>query len=693
MTVLFLDTETYCPIPIKNGTHAYAAQAEVMIVTWALDDGPVQTEDLTDPQPDGSVRLRKPSGAFQRALMAASEVVIHKSDFDRTVLRHALGLTIEVERVHDTMVRAMAHSLPGSLDKLCDIMGVEKDKAKDKEGGKYIQLFCKPLPKTHKLRRATRATHPVEWGRFLEYAGSDILAMRELYRKLPRWNYQGSELALWRLDQRINDRGFAVDVELAQTALAAVADEQRALASRARALTQQQLASTRQRDALLKYILESFGVDLPDMKASTLERRIADDQLPWALRELLSIRLQATTSSTAKYAAIMRSVSADGRLRGALQFVGALRTGRWSGRLFQPQNLPRPDMEQEEIDEAIAALKAHCLDLIADNVMRAASNCIRGLIVASPGKRLYVSDLEQIEARTAPWLAGEQWKLDAFAEYDEGRGYDNYVLAYARAFGVDPASVTKAQRQIGKVMELALGYEGGVGSWLAFALVYGIDLEAMAADAYPNLPDEARKNAEGMLEWRKRKKLTTYGLSDRVFIVCEAFKALWRQAHPEISSYWKELEKAALKACANPGVTVECRRLKFRRVGAWLRMILPSGRSLCYPSPKVDDGKLTYMGVNQYTRKWQPIHTYGGKLFENACQAVARDVMAHNMPAIENAGYEIILSVHDELLTEGVDDGTLTSDNLSELLATNPPWMTGCPLAAGGFDAPRYRKD
>lgn len=689
--ILFQDTETYCDVPIRNGTHAYAEEVEITVLAWAIDDGPITVEDLTGG--------KQPSDEWKEAVALADEIVMHKSDFDRTVIRKAWGIVIPIERVHDTMVRAMAHSLPGSLDKLCDIMGVAADKAKDKEGKALIQLFCKPMPKNQKLRRATRETHPEHWRRFLAYAGTDISAMRELYKKLPRWNYRYRELQLWRLDQRVNDRGFRADVELAKSAISAVGVEQRRLKAKTQELTGGEVASATQRDQLLAHILSEYGVDLPDMKKDTLERRLADEELPQALRELIKVRLSATTSSTAKYAALMRAVSSDGRLRGSLQFAGALRTARWSGRLFQPQNMMRPDMSPEEIEYAIEAMLSGSADLLLDDVMRAAANIMRGMIIAGSGRKIISSDLKNIEGRIAAWLSGEQWKLQAFADYDAGTGADLYAMAYAKSFGVTPAEVMENYkaggdwRQVGKVQELALGYEGGVGAFLAFAAVYRLDLEAMAAQAYSRLPDAARVQAEIMLGWRKKKKLTTFGLSDRAFVVCEAFKALWREAHSQTSSYWPELNKAAIRAVNNPGLVVECRRLKFKRSGAWLRMILPSGRSLCYPSPQVEDGKLSYMGVNQYTRKWSRLTTYGGKLFENACQAVARDVMAWNMPAIEEAGYEIILSVHDEIITETPDTTEFSHEMLSKMLSTNPPWADGVPLDADGFEAHRYRKD
>jgi DNA polymerase len=315
------------------------------------------------------------------------------------------------------------------------------------------------------------------------------------------------------------------------------------------------------------------------------------------------------------------------------------------------------------------------------------------------------ADLEQIESRAAAWLAGEDWKLDAIAEYDLGEGFDNYVMAYSKAFGVTPEAVLEDKkrngfwRQVGKVMELACGYEGGVGAWLAFAMVYRLKLNELAEEAYPRLPRTARDQAEIMYDWRAKKGLSHFGLDRRTFVVIEAFKSLWREAHPAISSYWGELDETAKEAIRYPKYEIEAAaKLCFEKRGTWLRMVLPSGRVLCYPAPRIETVKgkevITYAGVNQYSRKWSRIQTYGGKLFENATQATARDVMAWNMPLIEEAGFGILLTVHDEVITEApLANSALTAKALSAILARNPPWFKGCPLAAGGFEADRYRKD
>lgn len=326
-------------------------------------------------------------------------------------------------------------------------------------------------------------------------------------------------------------------------------------------------------------------------------------------------------------------------------------------------------------------------------VMELCSSAIRGCVIAPPGKKLVIADLSNIEGRVLAWLAGEQWKLQAFRDFDAGEGYDLYVLTYAKAFGVDPADVDKSMRQIGKTMELALGYAGGVGAFITFSLAFNIDLEAMADKAINVIPDATIREAKDFLEWQLGQGKGQFGLSDTAFIVCDSFKRLWREAHPAISSWWKELGNVCVAAVNSPGQTYTCRMHKIRRDGAWLRIMLPSGRYLCYPSPRVEeDGGLTYMGINQYSRKWERLRTYGGKLVENITQGVARDVLAASMQPIEDAGYEIVLTVHDEIISEAPDTDAYSHEHLAELMAAGCDWTDGLPLAAAGFESYRYRK-
>lgn len=733
MPKLWIDTETYSPVPIKAGVHRYAEQVEIMLFAWALDDGPVQVWDVTSGE-DMPAELQAALDDDNDEI----EVWAHNSHFDRTAIRSdrrkhlgAAHLAArQLPRWRDTMVQAYAHSLPGSLDALCAVLGVDADKAKDKEGKALVRLFCMPDAKG---QRNTRETHPEQWVKFITYAGQDIVAMRECHRKMPKWNYPGNadELALWHLDQRINDRGVAIDTELAGASVRAVAQAQAKLARQTVEMTDGQVQTATQRDAMLTHILQTYGVDLPNLQASTLERRIADPDLPEALRELLAVRLQASTTSTSKYQTLIRATSSDGRLRGLLQFNGAARTGRWAGRLFQPQNLPRPALKQHDIDLGIEALKADCADILYTNVMELTSSAIRGCIVTPPGKKLVVADLSNIEGRDQAWLAGEQWKLQAFRDFDAGQGHDLYKLAYSKSFGVAPEDVSKDQRQVGKVQELALGYEGGVGAFVTFAAAYRIDLEELPAKVFDVAEPDLVAEARDFLEWLTAQKGQTFGLSDDAFVACDVLKRAWRRAHPAITSLWADLKNTTLEAIDSPGKVFQVRALKVRRDGNWLRIVLPSGRALCYPAPRIEqvNGKdtVTYMGLNQYTRKWERLKTYGGKLFENVCQAVARDVMGHNMAAIEAVrpvatwqpvmgtfrdeetgelfespigargldanGYEIVLSVHDEVITEAPDCDEFNAEHLASLLAANPPWAPDMPLAAAGFETYRYKKD
>jgi DNA polymerase bacteriophage-type len=685
MTTLFLDLETFCETPISHGTHRYAEKVEITVAAWAEDDGEVRVEDWTLPMMTSTLPTR---------MWAADRVVIHNSHFDRTVLRHN-GIDLPAHKIHDTMVMAMAHSLPGSLGKLCEILQIPTDQAKDKRGKSLIQLFCKPRPKNMKLRRATRETHPDQWQEFLDYARLDIEAMRAIYKKLPKWNMNEAERELWLLDQKINDRGVAIDMDLVRSSITAVDRAQEGLADDARRLTDDAVRAATQRDAMLRYILEAYEIKLEDLKGSTVEQMLENgDNYPPELIELLRVRLQASTTSVAKYKALDRAVSSDGRLRGTLQFCGAIRTGRWAGRLFQPQNLPRPTLKNEIIEAGVEALKADCADLVVDNVMELTSAAIRGCIVAPAGKKLVVADLSNIEGRVLAWLAGEDWKIEAFRQFDQGVGHDLYKLAYGRSFRVQPEDVTKDQRQIGKVQELALGYEGGVGAFLTFAAAYGIDLDEMAQKALPALGAGLISEARDALEWTTKQKRNTYGLQDETWIACEAIKRAWRYAHPATKEMWRDLADSARSAIGQPGKVVECGRLRLVKQAAWLRIVLPSGRSLCYPAAQVDDsGQISYMGINQYSRKWERLKTYGGKLAENVTQAVARDVMASGMIAAEPAGYRIVLSVHDELICEADDVPEARAEYLAGFMSRNAPWAEGLPLAAAGFETYRYRKD
>lgn len=695
--ILWFDSETYSETPIKHGTYRYAEDSEVMLMQYAFDDGEPYCWDLTDPEDS-----RENHEEFLYALEYTDCVITaHNAMFDRNVLNYN-GYSTSISRWCDTMVQAYCHALPGSLEKLCEVLGVPQDLAKNKDGQRLIHLFCKPRPKNMKLRRATRLTHPEDWAKFIQYGKDDIVAMREVAKRLPTYNYPvgggSNELAHWHLDQKINDRGFHVDLDLVHAAIETSKLEKIELKHATQIMTEGQVASATQRDAILNYILEAHGIVFADLKKGNVEKHLNNPDLPRAVKELLAVRLQATATSVSKYSALARAVNDDGRCRGTIQFGGAARTLRAAGRTFQPQNLAsRGLLEDYEIDFGIDAIKQGMAPDFFPNVMHLLTSCVRGCLTAAPGKKLVVADLSNIEGRLAAWFAGEVWKLNAFSDFDKGMGHDLYNLAYSKAFKVDVESVKKPQRAIGKVMELMLGYQGGVGAFLTGALGYGFDIEKLARDNWDTLPADQLAEANSFYAYVIKKRMSTFGLSKEGFITCDVLKRLWRASNHNIELIWGGLENAIVNAISDPGTVHDVgEHLKIRRDKNWLRIRLPSGRYLCYASPRLTEKgnkfEISYMGLNNYTKQWMRLKGYGGLFFENICQAAARDVLYGAMPNAEANGFEIVLHVHDELVTETDDQEFFTSDKLSEIMTSSSTWTAGLPLAAAGFESYRYRK-
>jgi len=390
-------------------------------------------------------------------------------------------------------------------------------------------------------------------------------------------------------------------------------------------------------------------------------RRILQTNLH--LRSVLELRREAGKSSTAKLRK-MRDLAFGGRVRNSLQYHAAT-TGRWGGRGVQFHNFPRGNLKPHEVEAAIALIESGDVELLSmlyGPPMDVISSCLRGFICAAPGHDLVACDYSNIEGRVLAWLAGEEWKLQAFRDYDNGTGPDLYNLIYSESFRIPVETVTKAQRQIGKVEELAFGFGGGVGAGQSMAKIYGVDVPDATID-----------------EW----------------------KNLWRGKHPKTRAFWQNIEKAAIDAVLNPGGIFSAghkdRPCKFRKVGSFLWCQLPSKRVICYPYPKITVGKfggdaLSFMAVNAVTKKWELTDTYGGSLAENVTQATARDILAHAMPVCEEAGYPIIFHVHDEIVAE-VPSHAGTLDEFTTLLTTLPAWAKDLPVTATGWRGNRYRKD
>lgn len=687
MKRLWLDIETRSKVPISNGTIKYASQCAVMILAWALDNGEVHTEDLT--------RQAGPSDEFYDALQECDEIWAHNSEFDRTCLQKMpwFPSTVPLTKWRCTAALARMHGLPAGLDKLCTIFQMPQDDAKDQHGKELIRKFCIP-------KRDGTFNDPtgIDWDKFMAYAEQDVHAMRVLHRHLPKWNATPAMWEFWHLDQAMNGRGVQFDTLLATNAVKLTKRAKKKLAERVYDLTEAEVDTATQ-TARLKEYLAAYGVDLPDMTADTIKRRLADETLPAPIKELLTIRQEAAKSSTTKYQRVL-DCEMSGRLYNLLVCWGAARTGRMAGRLFQPQNLPRPKHAQFIIDRAIELF--HREDFLAledlGGTMGLASSCLRSLMVAAEDHKLVVADLSSIEGRVMAWAAGEDWKVKAFADYDRGIGFDMYIQAVARAFNWDPATISKKdpRRQWGKVMELALQYYGGVGAFVTMSEVYGIKLNELADAAWPVLPQTTKDYAQKLWSKAKREK-KTFGLAEREWVVCRGLVQLWREAHPGVTGFWAEIDSAVSMALKNPGKVYPLgEHLSVDKKGNWLRIKLPSGRYLSYPSPRLDleTGKIKdFLGINPYTRQWGRIPTYSGKLAENIVQAIAADILMDGLMGAEMQGFKPILSVHDEMVCEPPIDWSYTNHkNLSRIMCNSSPWAVGLPLAAEGFEGPRYKK-
>ncbi len=690
MTVdCFIDVETFSPVNLNTrGLVPYAAQGEVMLLAWATEQAAVSLWDHS----------YEPALPEQLLLEAeqCTRVIAHNAGFDQTMIETDPKLRPLADRLagkwYCTMAMALRHGLPGGLEKLSHVFKLPEEFHKI-TGKEFINLFCKVAKGE---TRATRHTHPEKWKEFRTYAMQDIQAMREIYYRCPSWNDSQFELDLWALDQRINRRGVGADVEFARQAVRACKQEQDRNAGKTKDLTEDQVDRATQRDRLLQFIFVEHGVDLPDLRADTVERRLDDPELPPLLKELLRVRLSSSKASTAKYKRVL-DLQFGSRMYWLLQYCGANRTKRWSGRNFQPQNCPRAKHSYKEIEAAIDAVLAESEDILLDDIMESMSSAVRSVIVPADGHKLIGSDLSNIEGRDLPWLAGEEWKLQMFRDFDRGVGQDLYKVVYGNAFDVDPNDVDSFQRQIGKVLELAFAIGGGVGACVTAAATYKIDLEALADAVHRTAPREVLLDAKSVWEWAQL-KCRTLGLSEPVYVACEALKRMWRDAHPATVRFWRECGAAAQLAVQIPGSVQKVGDyISFDKRGVWLRMRLPSGGYLSYPNIKVeydeqDRPTLTYMAWNVYRKGWYKERTWGAKFASDARQAVARDVMASAMQPAEDAGYPIVLTIHDELLTEPPDSPRFTADELSSILATNRDWNRGLPLAADGHEMKRYHK-
>ncbi len=713
---IFLDIETASEVPITRGNDNYKIGSRLLCLAWAIDDGQVQVWDAQQPF--------MPNDLYRELFESTDTIVAHNACFEWTLLEHLLpemGLpVIEERRWRCSMARALAHGLPAGLGDLCSVYKLPTDKAKQKDGRRLIQMFCIPQ-KRGSVQWRDRSTNAKDWQRFLDYCAHDVIATREIWNRMPSWNYPDNarELEIWFADQRINRRGMCVDTTFVRAALELVNSEQKRLAAAVCGATDGAIETGGQRNEIVKY-LGNAGVEVENLRKDTVSKLLADQDLPEDARQLLELRAQTTTTSTAKYARLLSCVNPDGRFRGGHQYAGASRTMRWSGRTFQPHNLPRlnlapvaqwygsavkrsafeglpsyPGVTDRMVKRYLDCGRQAVLDgtapLLFADCMALSSNLIRTSVRAAPGHKLLVADKSNIEGRITAFIAGEQWKLDAYLAYDEKRGPDTYKLAYAKSFAIPVDEVTKYQRQIGKVKELFFQYEGGVGAYVTGAATYGIDLQEMAQLAAPGIPPNVMEEANKMWAWAVGEK-KTYDLSQEVFTVCDAIKRLWRASHPQIVRLWREVLDCVKQAIANPGVIYSYRALKFKRASGWLIIGLPSGRLMCYLNPRIIDDSVVYTGKLPNGNAWGDVWTYGGKFVENIAQALSRDSLAEDMLDCERQGLPIVLHVHDELVCEVPDSAEYSVSTLCGIMSKKRAWNMEMPAAAAGFETYYYSK-
>lgn len=670
MTALHLDFETRSAADLKVvGLDNYARHptTDVWCIGFAFGDEDVQ---LVNP---GNAQFTQYD--LCNHVADGATVVAHNAAFELAIWNAIMAPRygwppLKPEQCRCTMAMAYAMALPGSLERAAAAVGIKEQK--DLAGGRLMLQMARPRSYEAPADAAPVALwwdDPDKLQRLYEYCRQDVRVERELEKRL--MPLSDAEQAMWVLDQKINGRGVGIDRQAVTAALAVVQVEQDRLNQEIRRVTNNFVGFCTEAARLTKWV-QAQGVPVDGIAKADISAALERADLPDHVRRALLIRQEAGKTSTAKLRAMLDAAGEDGRVRGTLQYHGA-GTGRWAGRRIQPQNMPRPKFEHDEIDRAIGVMvrqsnpkdAAGYVDALFGSPMEVVSSCLRGMICAAPGHELLAADFANIEGRGLAWLAGEEWKLNAFRAYDAGTGPDIYKLAYAKSFNVPIESVTKDQRQVGKVEELALGYQGGVGAFQTMAKGYGVKIDDTAADTIKNL---------------------------------------WREAHPRTKQYWYDLETAALRAVLDPGQTYSAgnKPVRFKVKGSFLWCLLPSGRALCYPYPSIKAIEtpwgemkdcLHYMHVDGLTNKWEETHTYGGKLAENVTQAICRDLLAEAIKRCEAEGFPVVLHVHDEVvaeMSEGHDHETLA--HFESICSEVPEWAAGLPVVASGWRGRRYRK-
>lgn len=665
MKETLIDIETYCEADIKKcGLYRYVSDPsfEILLIAWATDEGSGFGEtkladlasgdsfpqELLDDFKDSNVTLIAHNAAFERV------------SFSRYLQQHYPGQYLKPGTFLSpnnwicTMVMAASLTLPMALKDVGEVL--RPTQQKDEEGKRLIKLFsapCKPTKSNGGRTRNLPHHLPEDWAKFKYYCIQDVNTEVDIYKRLKRFPMPDREWHHYRVNERINDRGVRIDTKLVRQAITCDLLLSDAMTTKAYELTGLENPNS---VSQLKTWLDERGISMDTLGKKNVTEMIGEldkNGVDAEAMDMLKLRLQMAKSSVKKYQAAERCVCPDGRARGLFQFYGASRTGRYSGRNIQLQNLPQNHIST--LDEARTLVKMGCFDMVESiygNTPDVLSQLIRTMLIPKDGCEFIVADFSAIEARVLAWEAGEQWVLDAFKN-----GEDLYCATASQMFHVPVVKhgINGDLRQKGKIATLACGYGGSSGALISMgALQMGLKEEEL-----PEIIDS------------------------------------WREANPKIVQYWWDVEKAAMQAFKT-GERQDIGRISFAFSSGTLWMVLPSGRKLAYLVPKQQPNRfgrmsLTYEGVGQ-NHKWARQETYSGRLVENATQAIARDILAEAMARIEDEGLNIVAHVHDEVIIEA-PKGKYTIEEICQLMAANPDWCDGLPLAAAGYKGDYYFKD
>lgn len=640
MKELAIDIETYSETDIKNGVHKYAEDPNfaITLCAFCFDNGPIEIVDLACGE-------ELPSRFMDALLDKDILKTAYNAAFEMTCFNKFFDYELDPTQWSCTQALAAQAGLPFGLDNVAKVLKtVEQKDSRGKDLIKYFTMPCKPT-KTNGMRTRNLPHHDFDkWLDFKEYCRQDVATEQAIRQQLTWFDNGVFEKSVWALDQKINNRGVLVDLDIVRNAVSIEAIVNEKLIEEMIGLTN--IENPKSNAQVKKFIQETTGVKVESLSKANIGEVNALFKGS-EIAHVLKIREKLNRTSVKKFTAMLNSVCTDNRIRGLFQYYGANRTGRWAGRNVQLQNLKRNDLK--DLDFARSLVKTNnlsVLELSYDDVGYVLSNLIRTAFIAKPGHKLIVSDLSAIEARIIAWFADEKWRLDVFATHGK-----IYEASASMMFKVPLESITKESplRRKGKIAELALGYQGAVGA-----------LERMGGAAMGLSTDEMARLVKQ-----------------------------WRQANKEIVKLWYNVQDAAVEAIEYG--RSEIKYLKFNTKNRNLIIELPSGRKLVYINAKFDGNKITYHGMDQATKRWCAQDTYGGKLVENIVQATARDVIADIMKRLDKKDFNIIMHVHDEIVCENVFEAGM--DKLMTNIMSEPLiWAPGLPLSAETFVADYYQK-